>query len=189
MEIEQLRQELNHLLDNLVEHSQTLSEERQIPPLEISVVLAKVNQLQEKLVVLRHLLNEQEQKRKAERQQQLKKQSEDIPKVEIPLQVDSIIVEEEPQEKTETSTVQPEKTEISSRSLTDVFSLNDRYLYANELFNKDMSAFNNFIKSVDSSSSLAEVHQLMSTIKSQLNNQEENQYFISFSEVVTRKFS
>ena len=47
MEIEQLRKELDHLLENVVDHSKDFTERRQIPSLEIGVVLAKINKMQD----------------------------------------------------------------------------------------------------------------------------------------------
>lgn len=64
MEIEDIRKELNHLLENVVEHSTRYSEERPIPSLEISFVLTKINKIQENLSVLRHLLEEKEKQSK-----------------------------------------------------------------------------------------------------------------------------
>ena len=67
MEIGRIRKELTELLDNITEHSNKYSDERTIPSLEVGVVLTKVNRVQEKLAVLRHLLEQQEFQMKQER--------------------------------------------------------------------------------------------------------------------------
>jgi len=197
MEIEQLRKELNHLLENVIEYSQDLSEQTYIPSLEISVVLAKVNKMQEKLIVLRHLLQEQENKRIKERKRQ-----NEIPKPqriieepleqEIPLiitneEIKEVVIEEEHKEPVVSNNEKVDNG--STKKVTDAFSLNDRYLYANELFNKEMSAFNECIKEVENCVSIEEINQLITSTKVALNWDEENEHFISFSETIKRKFS
>ena len=47
MEIDEIRQELNDLLENVVDHSGRYTAERPIPSLEISFVLSKINKMQE----------------------------------------------------------------------------------------------------------------------------------------------
>ena len=60
MEIQEIRQELNQLLENIVDHSGRYNEERLIPSLEVNFVLSKINKMQEKLAVLKFLLEQQE---------------------------------------------------------------------------------------------------------------------------------
>lgn len=197
MEIEQLRKELNHLLENVIEYSQDLSEQAHIPSLEISVVLSKVNKMQERLIVLRHLLQEQENKRIQERKRQnvISKPetiAEELIEKEIPLVVANEEVKEEmtaEKEPEEQGLQTEEKAQSGSiKRVTDAFSLNDRYLYANELFNKDMSAFNECIKEVENCLSIDEINQLIASTKAKLNWDEENEHFISFTETIGRKF-
>ena len=62
MEIEQLRKELNHLIESVAERSQKYDGGKPIPSLEISVLLAKINKIQEHLVILGYLLQEEEKR-------------------------------------------------------------------------------------------------------------------------------
>jgi len=75
------------------------------------------------------------------------------------------------------------------KSLKEAFSLNDRYLYANELFDKNMEAFNNLIKTIDESSNMSEAHEKLITAKTQYNWDEENNLYVEFSILVERRFS
>jgi len=189
MEIEHIRKELNHLLDNVVEHSTRYSEERPIPSLEISFVLTKINKMQENLSVLRHLLEEQEKFSKEARNAE--RDSVVIEKV----QEKTVSVEEKTENHEPTIDV-PQKEAVPSDisdnleqppipRLIDALTLNDRYLYANELFNKDMNAFNELVKSIDESSSLANAKELFSS----LSWDDENEHVISFNILVERRFS
>ena len=74
------------------------------------------------------------------------------------------------------------------KSLKEAFSLNDRYLYANELFDKNMEAFNNLIKTIDESSNINEAQEKLITAKNQYNWDEENNFYVEFNILVERRF-
>ncbi len=183
MEIEDIRKDLNDLLDNVVEHSTKFSDERPIPSLEISFVLAKINKMQETLSVLRYLLEEQETISK-----QRPKTKTEIPvtqEVQEEIEEQPVIVEtiiESSQKVDETLAENHEQSPIPK--LIDALTLNDRYLYANELFNKDMNSFNELVKSIDNSSSLNEAKETLSA----LDWDDENEHVISFYNLVERRF-
>jgi len=185
MEIEQLRQELNHLLESIVERSNKLSRERKITPLEIDVVLAKVNKLQENLVILRHLLQTKEEKTAIK--------MEETPKEEI-------LKEEEHEEDKEEINFLPENNnphhaiagQLNKKTITKLinsFSLNDRYLYANELFHKDMNEFNTFITTIDNAPTLAEAQTLIQQIQQIYNWEEENERVEEIMHLLKKKFA
>lgn len=191
MEIEQLRQELNHLLENVVDHSGRYSEARPIPSLEVSFVLKKINKMQENLTILKYLLKEQEKFSKQMGGSDRKTDIEDpivesIEREEETI-IDKVIQSEPVQENvSEDPPLKKEETEQPSISkLSDGLTLNDRYLFANELFNKDMSAFNDLVKSIDECSSLDEAIALYSKSDWEL----DNVHVISFTNLVERRFS
>ena len=72
--------------------------------------------------------------------------------------------------------------------LVDAFTLNDRYLYANELFNKDMSAFNEFIKSIDNAPSITSAQTLFNQTGSGYNWDVENKMVLDFMNLIERRF-
>ena len=182
MEIEDIRKELNHLLGSVVDHSTKYSGERPIPSLEISFVLSKINKMQENLSVLRHMLEEKEktykEARKTERQASVieNKQEEIASTKEVP---------ETLEDQTENvSTGQSENLDQSISKLTDALTLNDRYLFANELFNKDMNAFNELVKSIDNCVSISDAKALFLS-----SWDEENEHVQSFTILIERRFS
>ena len=71
MEVKKIRQELNELIKNIVEHSESFPANRPIPSLEVSAVISKVNKMQERLAVLKYLLEIHENQQKATPSQEL----------------------------------------------------------------------------------------------------------------------
>lgn len=219
MEVKKIRQELNELIKNIVEHSESFPANRPIPSLEVSAVISKVNKMQERLAVLKYLLEVQENQQKATPSQEPTSTQEEelvapesavseiiiteqVAEPEAPvIETPEAVKEEQLQEKMEekvTTVDEDVKTnqEIAQKlsrtpikSLKEAFSLNDRYLYANELFDKNMEAFNNLIKTIDESSNMSEAHEKLITAKTQYNWDEENNLYVEFSILVERRFS
>ena len=69
--------------------------------------------------------------------------------------------------------------------LSERLTLNDRYLFANELCKKDMSAFNELVKLIDSCASLDEATRLYSTMDWKIDNED----VIAFTNLVEQRFS
>jgi hypothetical protein len=73
-------------------------------------------------------------------------------------------------------------------SLKDAFSLNDRYLFANELFNKDMNLFNEAIKVLDACENeviaMGKLNEFGATYDWDL----ENDHLLSLQNKVQRRF-
>ncbi|NCP46077.1 MAG: hypothetical protein GW818_06570 [Flavobacteriales bacterium] len=216
MEIHRIRKELNQLLQNIVNHSESFPENRPIPSLEVSAVISKVNKMQERLVVLKYLLEAQENHQKiALSQDQHSSQKDElvepenkvletntiekVTKLELPaIETPQETQQEEKTEEKTTTVVEDTKTnqEIVQKlsrtpikSLKEVFSLNDRYLYANELFDKKMEAFNNLIKNIDESNNIDEALKKLNTAKTQYNWDEENSFYMEFIILLERRFS
>jgi hypothetical protein len=181
MEIEQLRKEINQLLENVVEHSDDYANNRPIPSLEISFILTKISKLQEAMIVLQYLLEKKEL--------EFKKESNPVKllnKIEVTSENKEHIINDN-DEASETKTSEIVEENINQKpiqKLIDALSLNDRYLFANELFNKDMNAFNELVKSIDNSSSFVEANELLS----KLDWEEENEHVLSFINLVERRF-
>ena len=190
MEIERLRKELNELLENVVDHSSRYSENRPIPSLEISFVLKKINKMQETLTVLKYLLEQQELANKTSHKQRITfpKMEEDDDDWDDDESVEEVVVstEKEAAEKLEEKITDIEKLPIAK--LVDAFSLNDRYLYANELFNKDMNAFNEAVKSIDGCTSFDDAQNLFNSLETEKEWDKENEHVIAFFALVERRF-
>lgn len=227
MEIGQLRKEINDLLENIVEHSSNYSNNRPIPSLEVSYVLKKVNRMQETLIILKHLLEQEELRIKQSRSYHAQQTpsstevpapvieiikedplpspaefvetpestpepitefptSEATPEEKITLQ-DEPLIDSDAQE--EQHPEKPVRSALESRPiarLIDALTLNDRYLYANELFNKDMNAFNELVKALDNCSKKEDANGIIAQFNEQWD--QDNEHVLSFFELVDRRF-
>ncbi len=196
MEIERLRKELNELLENVVDHSQRYSENRPIPSLEISFVLSKINKMQEGLTILKYLLEQQELAHKSSSKKQvvfkkMEDEDDDWGEEEGVIQP---AIEPEPVEENKTITEEQELQvkpvanieQIPINKLVDALTLNDRYLYANELFGKDMTAFNELVKVIDNSTSYEEAKAAIAGLNKEWD--EESEHVLSFFSLVERRF-
>jgi hypothetical protein len=202
MEIGHIRKELTELLDNIVEHSNKYAEDRTIPSLEVSVVLTKINRLHERMAVLKYLLEEQEKEAKHQRQLARALKTKTVIEQDEPLSVEEstpenlsiekppIVVAPEVDEAIEDNTIVEKETveelvQAKVASLFNVLTLNDRYLYANELFNKDMSTFNELVKAIDTCPSFYEAQKLYVSLDWEI----DNEHVLSFTSLVERRFS
>lgn len=212
MEIQQLRKEFNELLAKINQHSERFTCEDHLPSLEVSVLISKVQKLQEVAIVLKYSIEQKEEKLIQRRN--LQSTSNEIEK-EILTVKEEVVVEEQPEEiiegKVELKEEKAPKNEVVTEvkepvvetaknsvgdkflqtpiaSLKDAFSLNDRYLLANELFEKDMALFNNLIKSLDECNSLQEAMNIFEKTYSELSWDEENEYVQSLQNKVQRRF-
>lgn len=217
MEIEQLRKEINQILANITEHSERFTGKEYLPSLEVSVLMSKINKLQELSAVLKYKIQQKEENRRSSNkqpqaveikeptpiiektpepviedtlEQELKAENEQViePVVEPQPVAQEIKIEKASPTKTTKSSVSDKFLHTPISSLKDAFSLNDRYLFANELFKKDMALFNDTVKSIDSCSSLIEAQEILTKSNATLNWDTENERVISFYQLVERRF-
>ncbi|MCB0379890.1 MAG: hypothetical protein KDD24_01455 [Flavobacteriales bacterium] len=213
MEIEQLRKEINQILANITEHSERFTGKEYLPSLEVSVLMSKINKLQELSAVLKYKIQQKEENRRSSNKQpqavEIKEPTPIIEKTPEPVIEDTLeqelkaeteqVVESRPVAQEikieKTSPTKTTKSSVSDKflhtpisSLKDAFSLNDRYLFANELFKKDMALFNDTVKAIDSCSSLIEAQEILTKTNATLNWDTENERVISFYQLVERRF-
>jgi len=222
MEIQQLRKEFNQLLDKITQQSERFTGEAHLPSLEVSVMMSKINKLQEVTAVLKYATENMEdaanQKRRSydaqlnedrieasnqienveveiiEEVTLIKSNDQQIEKTEeLEVEKENQVQEEQSEETTEqvgveTNSVGDKFLQTPISSLQDAFSLNDRYLFANELFNKDMSLFNGVIKSIDECGNLEAAKEILQAKTTELNWDLENEYFLLFQNKVERRF-
>lgn len=203
MEIEQLRKEFNQLLANINEHSERFTHHEHLPALEVSVMMSKIGKLLEVATILKHTVKELEDTKKlinrVEEKVEVLIQNTPI-EIKEEVQIETPIVEvsqlepiQQKVEKVESTTT--EKSSIGDKfshspitSLKDAFSLNDRYLFANELFKKDMSLFTETVKTIDACNNLISAQEILNQSKTNLSWDTENERVISFYQLVERRF-
>jgi hypothetical protein len=215
MEIEQLRKEFNQLLANINEHSERFTHHEHLPALEVSVMMSKIGKLLEVATILKHTVKEIEENKKNNKKEssvisvqetvvgtlepvaileteikQTPKAEEEVPIVEQPkvFEAKSEEVKPETTKPTDKSSIGEKFSHQPLASLKDAFSLNDRYLFANELFKKDMALFNETIKAIDSCGSLINAQEHLNSIKTNLNWDNESDCVVTFYQLVERRF-
>ena len=194
MEIEQLRKEFNLVLANITEHSERFTGSDHLPALEVSVMMSKINKLQEIAAILKHTIHTKEEKRRSFHKVEPTIVSETKKQVIVDETETELIIETK-ETITEIKSSTTSKSSISDKflhtpiaSLKDAFSLNDRYLFANELFKKDMTLFNQTVATIDVCKNLIEAQELLNQTKTDFNWDAENERVISFYELVERRF-
>lgn len=219
MDIAKIRTELNDLIENLEKHSAQFPKNRPVPSLEIGVMLAKVHKIQDRLSILKYLLEKEEIEAKTEsygtftppsampEQKVVETENTASDEKEIAPKEDNTIYEPiatdkpkatqaESEQKPEEVTTSTEAQELAEkfsktpiRSLKEAFSLNDRYLFANELFDKNMEAFNNLITTIDACNNLTEAQEQLSLARKAYQWDDENIFVNEFTVLVERRFS
>lgn len=200
MEIEQLRKEFNQVLANIYEHSERFTGSDHLPALEVSVMMSKINKLQEIAAILKHTIHSKEEKRRSFhkieptivadiKNQAIVEETEIIieKSIDVSIVTQETITEVKPESTSKTS-ISDKFSHSPITSLKDAFSLNDRYLFANELFKKDMALFNETVKAIDSCKNLIEAQEVLHQSKTTLNWDAENERVITFYEMVKRRF-
>ncbi len=205
MDIQTKREEIQALIDNIKEHSDRLKPSKNLPLLELSVILSKITQLHEKTLILKYLAevrqNHEEEEFgsspifQKEIDEEDDNESDEVIETKLSIDEDkSLIAESEDEAESESNHDQemedvsgldliisdkveniihefeseeelPSKpdlneafTEEEDSSLSDqlqkqpiqdlltAIGLNERYLYANELFNGDIEDFRSVIR-------------------------------------------
>lgn len=198
MEIERLRKELTDLLNKIVAHSDYYSEGKPLSSLEVDILLGKLHKMQERFILLKYKLREEEEARKRASNQVSSALS---PKNNVEQQLEGGVDQNIPEDSDTEFTSQPSNEQASTltslaeqlqqkpiENLMEVFSLNDRYLYANELFGKDMAAFNECVKAIERCKTLEEAKVIISKIATTLQLEDGNAHIQSFTHYIERRF-
>lgn len=200
MEIEQLHKEIHQLLEKIVQHSEMFFEDRP-SLLELDVILTKLSKTQEKIAVLKYVMEHKESEGKGLSKKIHTERVIETPPIdvvekeeEIPVrEKEEVVVEEETlieakEENVEEGDVGSKFQQNPISKLVDAFTLNDRYLYANELFAKDMGAFNELVTNIDKCANFNDANELLNSKKNELNWDEESEFIQGFTNMVERRF-
>lgn len=206
MEVKQLRKEFNQLLENINKHSEQFTNSEHLPALEVSVMMSKLHKLLEVATVLKFVLIKNESVHKVllhkEYTSHVQETTSNVEKEASTEKIEIKVISEQvakPEVETKNLSVEekiePSKIAVADKfastaihSLKDAFSLNDRYLFANEMFGKDMQLFSDTVKKIDLCGSHAEAQQILSECLSKFNWDKENERVASFYHLVERRF-
>lgn len=177
-DVAKIRKELTDLVDKLKEQSDNVSQMSHVPSLEIHVMMARVNRLYEKAVLYKHIL--ESEKMKIDIQAELSVPEQTPPPAEqpvpIPPPIETIEPVQAPPPPPPTTTpplaekkATPEQSapkvpadilmaDILSRkpipSIKKALGINERYLFANELFGGKQDLLMQAIEEIEQQSTL-----------------------------------
>lgn len=172
MDKKSIRKEIATLINSIKEHSDNIGDKEHIPQLELELILHKIEKLYQKSIVFNHL-NTSGQSHSAQNTTEVIKEKPvvEVPKVEekkelaksIDLfgsEIPPVAEKQKPEKKVET----PKKEEkpvvvsnIQKPAIADInkaIGLNDKFLFANELFEGSMQEYSIAIQQLNGAESL-----------------------------------
>jgi hypothetical protein len=205
MDKKQIRKEIAVLINSIKEHSDNIGEKEHISQLELELILSKIEKLYKKSIVF-NFLNSEKDNSKTTRE--IAKDETPVPpaKTEIKQEpvkgVDLFGSEVVPQEKVK-SEKKPEKKEVAKEekaapvivhkpSVSDIrgaIGINDKFRFANELFNGNIQEYEIAISQLNSAETLASAMEYFMNIQQLYNWDNENECVKSLYEIVERRYS
>lgn len=199
-DVAKIRKELTNLVDKLKEQSDNVSNMEHVPSLEINVMMARVNRLYEKAVLYKHILIAEESLKEQIQTNEINTNEAEIPEtINAETQVEELIVAAEVH-KTNANhsapiieTSEKRKNSISEgkpiSSIKKYLGINERYLFANELFKGKMKELLNAVDEIDKQTTFENAQGLIKT-KWAVSYQwdDDNANVISFQKIVERRF-
>lgn len=198
-DVAKIRKELTNLVDKLKEQSDNVSNMEHVPSLEINVMMARVNRLYEKAVLYKHILIAEESlKEQMQAPELITSETQTSEAINSEIQEELIVITEIPKKNTNHSapvieTSEKKKNSISEgkpiSSIKKYLGINERYLYANELFKGKMEDLLNALDEIDKQTTFENAQGLIKTKwAANYNWDDDNANVISFLKIVERRF-
>ena len=207
MEKLKIRKEIAILINSIKEHSDNIGDQEHIPQLELEMILKKITKLYEKSIVFNHLHSNPDKLAEedliAKKQPIIEEQlisensieetivlkpeiiAEPIKKVEIAEEIIVPPVQElkaEPIDQTKSP-----KPSLSSNSI--ILSINDKFLFSNNLFKGNMQELTTAIQNFNSQDSLENVITYFDSLQQLYNWDLENEAVKQFLVLVSERFT
>lgn len=211
-----IRKEIAALINSIKEHSDNIGDNRHIPQIELELILHKIEKLYQKSIVFNHLNSAGEKTHITENPIKLAPVVE-TPKVEVKAELVKPIVTDKPidlfgteipvvaekpkQEKkvelpADKTVKKEEKAVVSNKiqkpsiqDLTKAIGLNDKFLFANELFEGSMQEYNIAIQQLNGAGSLESAMDYFSTLQQLYEWDMEKETIEHLLDLVDRRYS
>ncbi len=216
MDKSSIRKEIAALINSIKEHSDNIGDNKHIPQLELELILHKIEKLYQKAIVFNHLNSVGEETHITENP--IKSTSVvEIPKVEVKVEIVKPVITDKPidlfgteipvvteklkQEKkvelsAEKAVKKEEKLSVSNKiqkpsiqDLTKAIGLNDKFLFANELFEGSMQEYNIAIQQLNGAGSLESAMDYFSTLQQLYEWDMEKETVKQLIDLVDRRYS
>lgn len=201
-----IRKEIAALINSIKEHSDNIGDKEHIPQLELELILHKIEKLYQKSIVFNHLNTFQEKPVTEQKVQQ----TIETPKVEIkqetakPVVSDKPIdlfgseippVTEKPKQEKKIEKKQEEKPVVSKiqkpsiEDLNKAIGLNDKFQFANELFEGSMQEYSIAIQQLNGAGSLESAMDYFSNLQQLYEWDMEKESVKRLLDLVDRRYS
>lgn len=187
-----MRKDITDLIDDIKYKSDSLTDLDRLPVIQLNVILAKINTLTKKTTILLHYIEKQgedqkkikfSQKSKESIKEELFKEEPSIPSIDI--KVNPIVTDElEPNDNIE----EPLKKAVV-KDLTSAIGINEKYLFASELFNGKIDTFTDAIKDLSAIESLDQAKSYLDNLANQYQWDLENETVVLFKDLVERRYN
>ncbi len=184
--LKQMRKDITKVIDDIKFHSDSLTPLERLPVIQLNVLLAKIHKLNDKVSILLHLVEEASLELKDEIAQV--EESNDS--------TNGLEVTQETSEDTHvSSSSENEALDISEKlkrqlthDLGQAIGINEKFLYAHELFGGDMDAFMNSINEINQLSSLNDALTYLQNLQTNYNWDLNSEQVKSFQLLVEARF-
>lgn len=218
MDKNRIRKEIAELINSIKQHSDDIGDKKHIPQLELELILKKIAALYEKSIVFNYLNSQNtieneiakliepkvniEEKIMVEISKAEEKGKEEIVNVAPPVEepkIEEPKVEEVKPVVEEVKPIEPVQIEkpktvvnIQKPSISDIktaIGINDRFQFANDLFQGNMQEYDIAIQQLNSSENLDSAMVYLGSLQKLYNWDEENATMIRLRELVERRYS
>lgn len=212
MDKSSIRKEIAALINSIKEHSDNIGDKEHIPQLELELILHKIEKLYQKSIVFNHLNTFPDQITISSKSEpSVEKPILEAPKLEIKTEtIKPTPVSEKPidlfgseipavteKPKQEKKVEKPIEKIVSSnkiqkpsiQDLTKAIGLNDKFLFANELFEGSMQEYNIAIQQLNGAGSLESAMDYFSTLQQLYEWDMEKETIKQLLDLVDRRYS
>lgn len=201
-----IRKEIAALINSIKDHSDNIGDNKHIPQIELELILHKIEKLYKKSIVFNHLNSVGDSNQNAI----VSKPVVETPKVEVKEETVKPVVSDKPidlfgseippvtekskqekkVEKKEEKVVVPNKIQKPSiQDLTKAIGLNDKFLFANELFDGNMQEYNIAIQQLNGAGSLESAMDYFSSLQQLYDWDMEKETVKQLVDLVDRRYS
>jgi hypothetical protein len=182
MKYQQMRKDITRLIDDVKYHSDALTPIDRLPIIQLNIILSKMNQMMEKTIILKHYV-ESEMEHSKEYQYTAEA-----------AEVTALMEKVEKKERNESTTIIPETlppADITTPpDLRLAIGIYERYLFANELFNGSLEAYEESVNAINGFDTLEQAERyIMGQLKKKYNWDMENETVLQFQTLVKRRYT
>jgi hypothetical protein len=186
-ELSGMREDITSLIDDIKYHSDTLTDLERLPVIQLKVILAKINKLTEKTTILLHYVEKEGKLSEIEREIKAESKTE-LHQPEVEEATKTTQAEPVSENGSKPKNVEEKLKSIVIKDLNTAIGINEKYLYASELFNSDTEKFAEAINKINGMTERAELDEFIAGLSSVHNWDMENETLLNFLDLIYRKF-